>query len=241
MLPIVRLQLKLRTRWSSASSRRASIFLHDCTSVYRWRGKLEDRHRSAALIKTRSAIYADVEAAIRSLHPYELPEIVAVPVEHGSAEYLEWVNARPLPRSVKVKFSVFWTSRRCCSSGSLRHSAAEPDLLEPDKAFRFSATADRRGSDRSPLRIAPGYYLYRDKFKFQAAPACGSHRRVATAAGQSQEGRIFRRCADLPGRSAVSCCRSKAPPQVRALRSRRCLRAVPTLAYAIRRMNNRPS
>ena len=45
------------------------------------------------LIKTRAAIYDEVEAAIKSLHPYELPEIVAVPVEHGLPDYLDWINA----------------------------------------------------------------------------------------------------------------------------------------------------
>ena len=67
--------------------------LAECTSVYRWRGKLETAIEVPLFIKTRSAIYDDVEAAIRSLHPYELPEIVAVPVERGLSDYLEWVNA----------------------------------------------------------------------------------------------------------------------------------------------------
>ena len=43
------------------------------------------------LIKTRAARYAEVEAAIRGLHPYELPEIVAVPVVRGCDDYLQWV------------------------------------------------------------------------------------------------------------------------------------------------------
>ena len=43
------------------------------------------------LIKTRAARYAELEAAIRELHPYELPEIVAVPVVRGLPEYLDWV------------------------------------------------------------------------------------------------------------------------------------------------------
>ena len=67
--------------------------LAECTSVYRWRGKLETATEVPLLIKTRAAIYPDLEAAIKSLHPYELPEIVAVPIERGSPEYLEWVNA----------------------------------------------------------------------------------------------------------------------------------------------------
>jgi periplasmic divalent cation tolerance protein len=67
--------------------------LAECTSVYRWQGKVETAREVPLLIKTRAAIYDEVEAAIRSLHPYELPEIVAVPVEHGLFEYLEWVNS----------------------------------------------------------------------------------------------------------------------------------------------------
>jgi periplasmic divalent cation tolerance protein len=67
--------------------------LAECTSVYRWQGKLETATEVPLLIKTRAAIYPDLEAAIKSLHPYELPEIVAVPVERGLPDYLEWVNA----------------------------------------------------------------------------------------------------------------------------------------------------
>ena len=65
--------------------------LGGCTSVYRWKGEVETRRRVPVLIKTRAARYAEVEAAIRELHPYELPEIIAVPVVRGLAEYLEWV------------------------------------------------------------------------------------------------------------------------------------------------------
>jgi periplasmic divalent cation tolerance protein len=67
--------------------------LAECTSVYRWQGRLETAAEVPLLIKTRAAIYADVEAAIKSLHPYELPEIVAVPIVRGLPAYLEWVGA----------------------------------------------------------------------------------------------------------------------------------------------------
>lgn len=66
--------------------------LAECTSVYRWQGKIETAGEVPLLIKTRVALYDDVEAAIKSLHPYELPEIIAVPIERGLPEYLEWVN-----------------------------------------------------------------------------------------------------------------------------------------------------
>jgi periplasmic divalent cation tolerance protein len=67
--------------------------LGDCTSIYRWQGKIETAGEVPLLIKTRADIYAEVEAAIKSLHPYELPEILGVPVECGSSDYLAWVNA----------------------------------------------------------------------------------------------------------------------------------------------------
>jgi periplasmic divalent cation tolerance protein len=66
--------------------------LAQCSSVYRWQGNVETATEIPLLIKTRADIYAEVEAAIKSLHPYELPEIVAVPVVQGSPEYLAWIN-----------------------------------------------------------------------------------------------------------------------------------------------------
>jgi len=66
--------------------------LDGCTSVYRWKGKLETEREVPTLIKTRAELFGAVQAAIRSRHPYELPEIVAVPVTAGLAEYLAWVQ-----------------------------------------------------------------------------------------------------------------------------------------------------
>ena len=61
-------------------------------SIYHWRGRIETGEEIPVIIKTRASRYAEVEAAIRKLHPYELPEIVAVPVVHGLPEYLDWVS-----------------------------------------------------------------------------------------------------------------------------------------------------
>jgi periplasmic divalent cation tolerance protein len=67
--------------------------LADCTSVYRWEGKVESSSEVPMLIKTTAARYPALEQAIRNLHPYEVPEIVAVPISHGLADYLGWVAA----------------------------------------------------------------------------------------------------------------------------------------------------
>ena len=66
-------------------------------SLYRWSGKIEAAKEIPLLIKTQAARYPALEAAIRSLHPYELPEIVAVPVEFGLPAYLAWVDAETSP------------------------------------------------------------------------------------------------------------------------------------------------
>ena len=67
--------------------------LAPCRSVYRWKGAVQHDEEHPLLIKTTRERYAALEQAIRGAHPYELPEIVAVPVEHGLAEYLGWVEA----------------------------------------------------------------------------------------------------------------------------------------------------
>jgi periplasmic divalent cation tolerance protein len=62
-------------------------------SVYRWEGRIEHADEVTLLIKTTQAAYAELETAIRATHPYDLPEILAVPVTAGLPAYLDWVNA----------------------------------------------------------------------------------------------------------------------------------------------------
>jgi len=63
----------------------------ECTSVYYWRGQLERSSEIPLLIKTTHAAYPRLEAVLRKLHPYELPEIIALPVSEGLPDYLNWV------------------------------------------------------------------------------------------------------------------------------------------------------
>lgn len=62
-------------------------------SVYRWQGAVESATEIPLLIKSTVEAYPALEAAIRARHPYEVPEIVAVPVERGLPAYLDWVAA----------------------------------------------------------------------------------------------------------------------------------------------------
>jgi len=65
--------------------------LAPCRSVYRWEGKVQHEEEHPLIIKTSSDRYPALEAAIREAHPYELPEIIAVPIECGLPAYLAWV------------------------------------------------------------------------------------------------------------------------------------------------------
>jgi periplasmic divalent cation tolerance protein len=62
-----------------------------CASVYRWQGRIENADEVPMLIKTRVARYPQVEQTIRAHHPYELPEVLCVPVSAGWPAYLQWV------------------------------------------------------------------------------------------------------------------------------------------------------
>lgn len=61
------------------------------TSTYRWQGKIETSQEWALIIKSLESKYAPLEAAIRELHPYDLPEILATSVVAGQRSYLDWL------------------------------------------------------------------------------------------------------------------------------------------------------
>ena len=62
-------------------------------SVYRWQGAIESASEVPLLIKTTAGRYAELEAAIRELHPYDVPEIIALPIAQGLPAYLQWLAA----------------------------------------------------------------------------------------------------------------------------------------------------
>jgi periplasmic divalent cation tolerance protein len=67
------------------------------SSTYRWQGAVETSQEWLCLVKSRKDLYGPLEEAIRRLHPYEVPEILAIPVKAGSAAYLAWLDASVLP------------------------------------------------------------------------------------------------------------------------------------------------
>lgn len=70
-----------------------------CRSVYRWQGAVDAATEVPLVAKVTAAGYPALEAALRALHPYELPEIVAIPVAAGFPGYLAWVAAETIPDS----------------------------------------------------------------------------------------------------------------------------------------------
>ncbi len=66
------------------------------SSVYCWQGVIEESRETLLFIKTTQARYPAVEAFIQDGHPYELPEVIAVPIEGGSGAYLSWLEQQVL-------------------------------------------------------------------------------------------------------------------------------------------------
>jgi periplasmic divalent cation tolerance protein len=72
------------------------------TSIYRWKETIEESSEWMCLIKTKESLYAAVEIAIRQIHHYDEPEIIATTITHGSAGYLDWVSKVILPNDGKA-------------------------------------------------------------------------------------------------------------------------------------------
>ncbi len=66
--------------------------MSECTSIYRWQGAVETAAEVPLWIKTRAALFANVAQFIKDHHPYDLPEVIALPLTAGLAPYLEWVE-----------------------------------------------------------------------------------------------------------------------------------------------------
>jgi periplasmic divalent cation tolerance protein len=61
-------------------------------SVYRWQGKVESGEEALAIFKLSASRYAEFESKLRSLHPYDVPEIISCKIEAGLPEYLRWIT-----------------------------------------------------------------------------------------------------------------------------------------------------
>ncbi len=62
-------------------------------SIYRWEGKVQEDDEALLVLKTTRARFEALRDRVLALHPYEVPEVIALPVEAGSAAYLRWISA----------------------------------------------------------------------------------------------------------------------------------------------------
>ncbi len=62
-------------------------------SIYRWEGKVHDEGEALLVLKTTRARFEALRERVLALHPYEVPEVIALPIEAGSAPYLAWIAA----------------------------------------------------------------------------------------------------------------------------------------------------
>jgi len=70
----------------------ACVNVSPATSVYRWEGEVRTEDEHLMVIKTRRTYVDDILDLFKDIHPYDVPELVALEVEDGSAEYLKWVR-----------------------------------------------------------------------------------------------------------------------------------------------------
>lgn len=71
--------------------------LSPCTSIYHWQGKVESADEIPVMIKTLRQHYDQVEQLIKMMHPYELPEVIMVPILNGLPAYLQWIANETQP------------------------------------------------------------------------------------------------------------------------------------------------
>jgi len=68
------------------------------TSIYRWQGRIERGREVLLIAKTRRALVRRLTARVEELHSYDVPEVIALPIEGGGAAYLEWLAGETQPR-----------------------------------------------------------------------------------------------------------------------------------------------
>jgi periplasmic divalent cation tolerance protein len=61
-------------------------------SIFRWEGKVSEEQESLIILKTRADLFEELAAAIKGAHSYQVPEIIALPIGKGSADYLKWIR-----------------------------------------------------------------------------------------------------------------------------------------------------
>ena len=83
---------ELDARWSRSAWRPAPTWVGPIRSIYRWQDKVEDAAEHLLIIKTRASLYAALEKRVKQMHPYEVPEIIAVKISAACRSILSWIH-----------------------------------------------------------------------------------------------------------------------------------------------------
>ena len=70
-------------------------------SIFQWDGKVSEEQETLIILKTKGHIFHSLEAAIKTLHSYSVPEIIALPIEMGSSDYLSWLGQMVKPSCIQ--------------------------------------------------------------------------------------------------------------------------------------------
>ena len=70
----------------------ACVQISSCSSIYRWQGKVEQSDEFICTMKSRADLYPMLERAIREVHTYDVPEIIATKITDGGSDYLDWLE-----------------------------------------------------------------------------------------------------------------------------------------------------
>ena len=79
----------------------ACVQISTCLSVYRWQGKIENAEEYHCTMKSRADLYPELEKAIRKIHNYEVPEIIATEISNGGSDYFEWLETELRTANIK--------------------------------------------------------------------------------------------------------------------------------------------
>ena len=160
-------------------------------SIYMWQGEVEGAEEVPIHIKTTYARHAAVVAALAQMHPYDVPEIIVLPVIGGAAPWTGCANRRPSCRTRETDVAICrygWRPRLRPSRTDLARrlfallalallwlgwnatARAEAEFLDPEKAFVFSAAMSAPDTVELRYRVAPGYYMYRERFGITISP-----------------------------------------------------------------------
>lgn len=71
-------------------------------SIFRWEGKIEHASEVLLMIKTRSSLFDDLMKAVKAMHSYSVPEVIALPIMKGSEDYLQWLRDATTPKGGKA-------------------------------------------------------------------------------------------------------------------------------------------